>query len=110
MPFELARSFHHSASLPEISLGSVKLKVAPLTVRQIIGVSEMLPQLSEAQSTAASINLLIDFVLLGLSRTYPSLTREELLDCEATIAQLRAAADVVIVQAGGKRPDAQGEA
>lgn len=62
----------------------------------------MLPELSQAASPVDNIEKLLDFVMLGLERTYPTLTREDLLDSEATVAELRSAVDVLVELAGGK--------
>lgn len=91
-----------------IALGGRELKCAPLTLRQIIAVSDMLPKISAAASTHESIELLADFILLALRRTYPGLTRDDLLELETTVEELRAAADIVLLQAGGKKADPAG--
>jgi hypothetical protein len=89
-----------------VELGGKVLKVAPLTLQKIIKATEMLPQLNNpTASPHDNIDRLVDFVLLGLSRTYPQLSRDDLLESEITVDELRKAADVVIIQAGGKLPN-----
>ena len=105
MSFDLDKNADVSRAKP-VTLGGKELQVAPLTLRKIIQTAEMLPKLgADDASTAANIETLIEFVMLGLSRTYPALTKEDLLDSETTIPELRAAVDVVIEQAGGKKKE-----
>jgi hypothetical protein len=109
MPFMLDEKISFDRTLP-ITLGGHELKLAPLTLRQIIAASGMLAKLNAAATVEANLGLLVDFVMIGLARSYPTLTRDELLDSEVTAIELREAADVVILQAGGKRPVSTGEA
>jgi hypothetical protein len=105
MPFDLDEKVDLTRAR-EITLGARTLKVAPLSMRQIIKSTAMLPQIGAADSTEKSLDLLVDFVMLGLARTYPTLTRDEFLDSEMTAPQLREAADVIILQAGGRKAEA----
>jgi hypothetical protein len=109
LPFDLDEKADLSRAR-EITLGGHTLKIAPLPLRAIIASTALLPQIAAADSTEKSLGLLVDFVLIGLARTYPGLTRDELLDSETTADELREAADVVILQAGGKKADNAGEA
>lgn len=104
MPFDLDEKIDLSRA-KEITLGGHALKVAPLMLRQIIASTALLPQIAAAGSTEASLELLVDFVLIGLKRTYPALTRDEVLDSETTVDELRAASDVILLQASGKKAD-----
>jgi hypothetical protein len=109
LPFQLDEKADVSRA-KEVTLGGRVLKVAPLRLRDIIASTAMLPHIAAADSTEKSLGLLIDFVLIGLARTYPTLTRDELLESETTADELRQAADVVILQAGGKKAESAGEA
>jgi hypothetical protein len=108
MPFDLDERVDLSRA-QEIVIGSQKLTVAPLTLRQTIKATTMLPKMRAAEGVDQSLEFLVDFVMLGLARTYPTLTRDELLDSEMTPDQLREAADIVMVQGGGKKVDPSGE-
>jgi len=113
MPFELDTNVD-LARARNVTLGGRELKVAPLTLRSIMRVSDMLAGAMGAEpgtSASAMLDRLLDFVLLGLARTYPSLTREDLLDSDTTAAELRAAIDVICEQAGAKqkKDDPEGE-
>jgi hypothetical protein len=109
MSFDLDPSVDLSRAR-EITLGGETLKIAPLLLRKIIASTLMLPQLIAADTPDKRIELMIDFVMLGLARTYPALRRDDLLDSEATPAELSDAVDVVILQSGRKKVDAVGEA
>ena len=102
MPFDLDKNVDLSRAKP-VTLGQREFKVAPLTLRMIIAAAEMEPALKSASTPVEQINRLTDFVMLGLARTYPTLVRDDLLDGEITVEQLKAACDVVILQAGGKK-------
>lgn len=91
-----------------VVLGGRDLKIAPLTLRKIISAAGLLRGITDAGNALPDemVGRLLDFVMLGLSRTYPQLTKDELLDSEITVAELRTAADVVIEQSGGVKKDA----
>jgi hypothetical protein len=109
MSFELNTTID-LARARNITLGGRELKVAPLTLRSIIAVTDLQPRLLKEAGASEHIDTLIEFVMLGLKRTYPDLTKDELLESEATIDELRQAMVVVMEQAGGKkRDDAEGE-
>jgi hypothetical protein len=106
MPFELDKNVDLSRAMT-VTLGRQELQVAPLTLRKIMALAEMSDTDDIKKLPArAQIDRLLDYVMLGLERTYPTLTREELLEAEITVDQLRAASDVIIVQAGGKKKEA----
>jgi hypothetical protein len=102
MAFELDKGVDLSRA-KKVMLGSHELNVVPLTLRKIIKAAGMLPELRQDASASDNLERLVDFAVLGLERTYPTLTREELLDSEATVAQLREICDVITEQAGGKK-------
>jgi hypothetical protein len=80
-----------------VMLGERQVMVLPLTLRQTIKVADTLKKVSQPDAaTADHIDALIDFALIGLGRTYPQLTRDDVLDSEATVPQLRAVVDVLI--------------
>jgi hypothetical protein len=101
MPFDLDEKINldHART---ITLGGREFKIAPLTLRQTIAATAMLPKMTAAATVEENLGLLVDFALIGLARTYPSLTRDELLDSEVTAIELREAADAVLEQAGRK--------
>lgn len=89
-----------------ISLGDRTLHVARLTLRSIISLAELQPKLS-ASTAPGNIETAVDCVLLGLKRTYPSLTKDELLDLEMTPSELAVAVGTVIEQASDKKAAAE---
>jgi hypothetical protein len=108
LPFDLDEMVDLSRAR-EIALAGMTLKVAPLQLRQIIATSRLLPQLLAAENPEDRLNTSVDFVLIGLNRAYPNLTRDELLDSEISTVELRDAVDAVILQSGGRKADPAGE-
>lgn len=106
MPFDLDTKVDLKRA-KVITLGTRELQVAPLTLRKIIELADRASKENLASLPAqAQIERLIDYVMLGLGRTYPSLTRDDLLESEITVEQLRAASDVIVEQAGGTKEKA----
>jgi len=101
MPFDLDSSVDLSRA-KKITLGHREISIAPLTLRRTIKAAGMLPELNQAASPVDNIEKLLDFVMLGLERTYPTLTREDLLDSEAPSRSCGGAVDVLVELAGGK--------
>jgi hypothetical protein len=93
----------------KITLGQHELFVAPLTLRKIKQAAKMQLMFGDSKTAEENIDRLVDFILLGLSRTYPALTADDLLDSEATVEQLTQAMTVIIAQGGGKKDVAAGE-
>lgn len=91
-----------------VRLAGREFIVAPLSLRAIMALADYVPKLAAAPTDvidSTRIEPLVDTVLLALKRTYPTLTKEELLDLPIRLDELRAAVDVVIEQAGGRKVD-----
>jgi hypothetical protein len=116
---------------PVVTIGGKEFFVPTLALRQtrvaVPGLLKLMPKLNAVQSRIAEgdplgaalleqkdIELMIDVVCAGLSRAYPSITRDDLLDFEASFGELAAAAGVIARQTGlfkqPKTGEAQGEA
>ena len=93
----------------EIKLGGRDFYVAPLPLRRILAIAEVMPKLSGLTAQTInkdSLDAVIDLVHAGLAKAHPNLTRDELLDLPVTLTELIDAVPVVIEQAGGRKVDA----
>jgi hypothetical protein len=92
-----------------ITLGGRDFLVAPLPLRHVLAIADLIPKLagiSIENMRGAMFEPIVDLVHRGLLRTYPSLTRDDLLDLPITLTELFEATPIVIGQAGGRRADA----
>jgi hypothetical protein len=100
-----------------VALGGQEFFIAPLALRQariaVPGLLKLMPRLNAIQARIGAgdplgaalleqddVELMIDVVHSGLSRAYPELSREDLLDLEAGFAELIAALAVIARQTG----------
>jgi hypothetical protein len=93
-----------------IVLGGRDFAVAKLPLRQIIALADHSPKLDQALRAPGwngeTITPLIEAMLIALKPTYPSLTRDELLDLPVTVAEMLTAIPTIYLQAGARRRDA----
>lgn len=104
----IERSQEHFDGERSVKLAGREFTVAPLSLRAIMALADYVPKLAAAPTDvidSTRIEPLIDTILLALKRTYPTLTKDELLDLPIRLDELRAAVDVVIEQAGGRKVD-----
>jgi hypothetical protein len=108
--------------LPTITLGGKAYFVAPLLLRQKIanmplvsralGLARKFVELAAAvddsrpapEFSEADFEPLIGFVVNGLRRLYPTVTRDDLLDSDLAPIELINAVPVIIAQSGGRKP------
>jgi len=105
------------AGAPVVNLGGQEFFVPALALRQarvvVPGLLRLMPRLNTIQARIGAgdplgaalleqgdIDLMIDVVHCGLTRAYPDLSRECLLDLQAGLAELVAALAVVARQTG----------
>jgi hypothetical protein len=91
-----------------ITLAGKEYFVAPLPLRQVLAMADLLPKLKDItieNMSGTMFEPVIDLVQRSLLRVYPAVTKEDLLDMTITISELIAAIPVVIEQAGGKAAD-----
>lgn len=106
-------SLEHDDSIDLAAARTVRLAgrdffIAPLSLRQILGIADHVPKLSGIgldNLSGERLMPLAEVLWHGLRRAHPGLTRDEFFDLHITIAELVAALPVVIEQAGGKRVD-----
>jgi hypothetical protein len=111
MPFDIDEKVDLTQART-VTLAGRELKVAPLPLRQVIAISDVVPNfaaLNSGKVGAEAFDPLVEVVWRGLLRAYPQLTKDELLDLPITMADLVAAVSVVIEQAGGRKEGAAGE-
>jgi len=97
----------------KIELAGREFFIAPLPLRQVLAVSDLMPRLSgiTAQNFGRdNVDAVIDLLWYGLLKAHPHLTKDDLLDLPITLADLMNVVPVVLEQAGGKRADPAGEA
>jgi len=77
-----------------ITLGGAAFAVRPLTLRQFRGV---LPAFARAGATGAEdgVDAAVEIIAAALSRDHPEMTREALLDREASVQELAEAVTAV---------------
>jgi hypothetical protein len=93
----------------QIILAGKSYLVAPLPLRQVLALADLLPKLSGIKPEnlrGEMFDPVVDMVARGLKKAYPSVTTDDLLDLPITIAELLAAIPIVIAQAGGRPADA----
>ena len=100
-----------------VELGGTEFFVPVLALRQarvaVPGLLKLLPRLHAIQVRigggdplgaalldAEDVDLMIDVALAGLNRAYPDLSRDDLLDLQASFAELVAALAVIAQQTG----------
>lgn len=105
------------ARAPVIVLGGREFFAPPLALRQarvvVPGLLQLMPRLNAIQQRIGAgdplgvalldrgdLELMIDVVHCGLTRAYPELSRDELLDLEADFTELTAALAVIAKQTG----------
>jgi hypothetical protein len=104
------------AGAPTVTLGGEEFFVPVLALRQarvvVPGIMELMPRLNAIQRTLArseragvflsesDVDLMIDVVHAALTRAYPQMTRDDLLDREASFAQLVVSISVIARQTG----------
>jgi hypothetical protein len=86
-----------------ISLGGISYAVRPLTLRQLRSV---LPAFARAGAIGADdgVDAAIEILAAALSRDHPEITRDALLDTEASVPDLAAAVTVVARLSGLASP------
>jgi hypothetical protein len=113
------------AGAPTVTLGGEELFIPVLALRQarivVPGIMKLLPRLNQIQQEIAGrnqagallafedVDLMIDVVHAALTRAYPQMTRDDLLDREATLAQLVVSISVIARQTGLFAPASPGE-
>lgn len=101
------------AGAPVARLGGMDFFVPMLALRQsrivVPAILRLVPRLDELQQAAkagaasislADVDLIIDVVHTALTRAYPAMTRDDLLDREATFPELITAVAIVARQTG----------
>lgn len=100
---------------PVVTLGGRHWPVPPLAIaelRHVVPAILRLGTLEPAALDEAAFDDLITVILWGLKRAHPEITREAVLELQATAPQLFAAAAVISRQSGMLAPaeaDAPGE-
>ncbi|MGO8740071.1 hypothetical protein [Rhodoblastus sp.] len=102
---------------PVVALGGQEFFVPTLALRQarvvVPGLLKLMPRLNAIQARIAAgdplgatlldkddVELMIDVVHCGLTRAYPDLSRDDLLDLEAAFPELIAALGAIAKQTG----------
>lgn len=101
---------------PTVKLGALELFVPVLALRQtrivVPGIMQLMPRLNEIQRELADgnqagallavddVDLIIDVVHAALTRAYPQMTRDDLLDLDASFPQLVSAMGIIARQTG----------
>jgi hypothetical protein len=105
------------ARAPIVELGGCEFFIPALALRQsrivVPGLLKLMPRLNAIQARIVSgdplgaalleqddVELMIDVVHSGLTRAYPELTRETVLDLQASFAELIATLAVIARQTG----------
>lgn len=99
-----------------VRLGDREFVVPPLSLRQnvvladvtrdIYGKSTPMPDdPTRVMVGTSELGRYVDALVIGLSRAYPKITRDDLLDLDASTVDLIHAVGVVVEQGGGKKPD-----
>jgi hypothetical protein len=104
------------AGAPTVTLGREEFFIPVLALRQarivVPGIMKLMPRLNEIQRELAGgnqagallafedVDLMIDVVHAALTRAYPQMTRDDLLDREASFAQLVVSISVIARQTG----------
>jgi len=105
------------AKAPVITLAGVEYFIPALSLRQsrvvVPGLLKMLPRLNAIQARLAAgdvlaaiaidesdVELMIDIIHAGLSRAYPSASRDDLLDTCASFPEMAAALAIIAKQTG----------
>jgi hypothetical protein len=105
------------ARAPIVELGGCEFFIPALALRQarivVPGLLKLMPRLNAIQARIASgdplgaalleqddVELMIDVVHSGLTRAYPDMSREDILDLQAGFAELIAALAVIAKQTG----------
>ena len=93
-----------------VRLAGRELAILPFTLRQTIAMSSFAPKLEGLAKgdkiDDEKLSAFVDVVRIGLSGAYPKVTNDDILDQPVTLAELVAASNVVVEQAGGRRADA----
>jgi hypothetical protein len=109
------------AGAPVIELGGREFFIPLLALRQariiVPGLLKLMPRLNAIQARIGAgdplgaalleqddVELMIDVVHSGLSRAYPEISRDEVLDLQAGFAELIAALAVIARQTGLFKP------
>lgn len=118
MPLELDPNLDKDRA-KTIKLDGKDFYIAPLPLRQVLAMAALLPKLKHLQEkppaeaaelfSQESIDPVLDMLVVGLKKAYPTVTRDDLLDMPIGIDEMVAAIPVVISQAGGKPAEAQTE-
>jgi hypothetical protein len=87
------------AATEMITLGGREWMVAPLTFRQL---KVVVPAFGRALTggSEAAVDAAIDIIHAGLSAGYPSLSRDAVLDVQATVPEMTAAVRAIATIAG----------
>ncbi len=91
-----------------IILAGEQYYVAPLPLRHVLAIADLIPKLSgiTVQNMRGEMfDPVLELIRRGLLKTYPGLTMDDLLDLPITIAELLEATPVVVEQAGGRKAD-----
>ena len=92
----------------EVTLAGTTFYVMPLPLRQVIAMANIMPKMAGITADSMSderLNAIGEVVWRGLKKAHPHLSLEAFMDLPITLAELIQAVDVVIYQAGGKKPD-----
>ena len=90
------------SSAKPIALGGKEYHVAPLPLRQVLALADLESKIGQGASASERITPLIEIVRRALSKVYPQITDDDLLDDAITLDDLYAALPVIMQQAGAK--------
>jgi hypothetical protein len=94
-----------------ITLGGRNFDVATLTFRQLRGIEEALGRAAKPGAPGADFDVAVDIVAAALSRAYPEMNREAILDLEGSKSDIVTAVRALLRFAGySERETAPGEA
>lgn len=98
----------------KITLAGQEYFIAPLSLRNVLALPALSPKLQQIDMknvTGEMFDPVVELIVRGLSRAYPKITKDNLLDMPIDIIELLDAVPIIMQQAGGQQRDsAAGEA